>query len=86
MKSHTIRGGGGVPLHIVETGDRSRRSILFLHGFSQNSLSWSRQLDSDLAQTHRLVAMDLRGHGRSGTQALQLVLAELSVVAWPQKG
>lgn len=66
MKSHTIRGGGGVPLHIVETGDRSRRSILFLHGFSQNSLSWSRQLDSDLAQTHRLVAMDLRGHGRSG--------------------
>jgi pimeloyl-ACP methyl ester carboxylesterase len=28
-------------------------------------LSWSRQLDSDLAKDHRLVAMDLRGHGQS---------------------
>jgi non-heme chloroperoxidase len=66
MKSRTIQGGGGVPLHVVDTGERSGRPILFLHGFSQSSLSWSRQLDSDLARSHRLVAMDLRGHGRSG--------------------
>ena len=28
-------------------------------------LAWSRQLDSELARDHRLVAMDLRGHGLS---------------------
>jgi non-heme chloroperoxidase len=66
MKTRTIQGGGGVPLHVVETGERSGRPILFIHGFSQSSASWTRQLDSDLARSNRLVAMDLRGHGRSG--------------------
>jgi len=41
------------------------RPILFLHGFSQCWLQWSRQLNSDLAGDFRLVALDLRGHGQS---------------------
>jgi non-heme chloroperoxidase len=65
MKHHTVEGGG-VPLHVVETGDSSGRPILFLHGFSQCWLAWLRQLSSDLAAERQLVAMDLRGHGRSG--------------------
>ena len=65
MKTHTIAGGGGVQLHVVETGNPRGRPILFIHGFSQCSLAWSRQLDSELARDHRLVAMDLRGHGLS---------------------
>jgi non-heme chloroperoxidase len=65
LKSHTIKGGGGLPLHVVETGDATRRPILFIHGFSQCWLSWGRQLDSELADDYRLVAMDLRGHGLS---------------------
>src|SRR5262245_45859657 len=65
MKNHTVTGGGGVQLHIVEAGNPSGRPILFIHGFSQTALSWSRQLDSELARDHRLVAMDLRGHGQS---------------------
>ena len=65
MKSHTIAGGGGVALHLVETGNSRGRPILFLHGFSQCSLAWTRQLSSDLADGYRLVAMDMRGHGRS---------------------
>src|SRR5262245_59491557 len=65
MKNHTVTGGGGVQLHIVEAGNPSGRPILFIHGFSQTALSWSRQLDSELARDHRLVAMDLRGHGLS---------------------
>jgi non-heme chloroperoxidase len=65
MKTHGIAGGGGVRLHVVETGDPGGRPILFLHGFSQSWLAWSRQLDSELARDHRLVAMDLRGHGLS---------------------
>jgi non-heme chloroperoxidase len=65
MTSHQITGGGGTRLHVVETGNPQGQPILFIHGFSQCGLSWSRQLDSDLARDHRLVAMDLRGHGQS---------------------
>ena len=65
MKSHRIMGGGGVKLHLVETGNPSGRAILFIHGFSQCWLTWSRQLNSDLADDYRLVAMDIRGHGLS---------------------
>lgn len=65
MKHHTIVGGGGSRLHLIEAGNQRGQAILFLHGFSQCSLAWSRQLSSDLARDFRLVAMDLRGHGFS---------------------
>jgi non-heme chloroperoxidase len=65
MKTHRITGGGGTQLHLVETGNPTGRPILFIHGFSQCGLAWSRQLNSDLADDYRLVAMDLRGHGLS---------------------
>ena len=52
-------------LHVVEAGNPGGRPVLFIHGISQCSLAWSRQLDSELARDHRLVAMDLRGHGLS---------------------
>jgi len=38
---------------------------VFIHGFSQCSLAWARQMNSGLADTFRLVAMDMRGHGLS---------------------
>ena len=65
MTTHSIVGGGGTRLHVVETGNPQGTPILFIHGFSQCGLCWSRQLDSDLARDHRLIAMDLRGHGLS---------------------
>lgn len=65
MKHHRITGGAGIQLHVVETGNPRGRPILFLHGTSQCWLTWSRQLNSDLADHYRLVAMDLRGHGLS---------------------
>lgn len=65
MNHHNITGGGGIQLHVVEAGAPAGHPILFIHGFSQCSLSWNRQLNSDLANDHRLVAMDLRGHGLS---------------------
>jgi non-heme chloroperoxidase len=64
-KSHMIEGGGGVRLHVVETGNPAGPPILFITGFSQSWLSWSRQLHSELADDYRLIAMDLRGHGLS---------------------
>jgi non-heme chloroperoxidase len=65
MKHHTIIGGGGVQLHVVETGAAGACPIVFIHGFSQCWLAWSHQLNSALADDHRLVAVDLRGHGLS---------------------
>jgi non-heme chloroperoxidase len=65
MKTHLIKGGGGAQLHVAETGKPHGRPIVFLHGASQCWLQWSRQLDSSLAESHRVIAVDLRGHGLS---------------------
>jgi non-heme chloroperoxidase len=65
MRSHTILGGGGLKLHLVEAGNERGPPIVFIHGFSQCSLCWARQLNSELADRFRLIAMDLRGHGLS---------------------
>jgi non-heme chloroperoxidase len=62
---HIITGGGGCQLHLVEAGNPKGQPILFIHGFSQCWLAWSRQLNSDLARNYRLIAMDMRGHGKS---------------------
>jgi len=65
VNHHKVTGGGGMQLHVVETGNSMGRPILFIHGFSQCWLAWNRQLSSDLASDYRLVAMDMRGHGLS---------------------
>ena len=65
MNTQQITGGGGTRLHVVETGNPKGRPIVFIHGFAQCWRAWSRQLDSDLARDHRLVAVDMRGHGLS---------------------
>jgi non-heme chloroperoxidase len=65
MKTHTIRGGGGTQLHLLEAGNPTGQSLVFIHGFSQCSLAWVRQMNSELADDYRLVAMDMRGHGLS---------------------
>ncbi len=65
MKTHEIKGGGGLQLHVEETGNTRGRPILFIHGFSQCRLAYTKQMHSDLAKDFRLVAMDIRGHGLS---------------------
>jgi pimeloyl-ACP methyl ester carboxylesterase len=62
---HTVRGGGGLRLHVREWGKQDGPPILFVHGWSQNHLCWAKQVDSALADEFRLVAYDLRGHGMS---------------------
>ena len=65
MKGHKIIGGGGINLNVVETGKPDGPPILFIHGFTQSLFAWDKQLDSDLADDFRLVAIDIRGHGAS---------------------
>ena len=61
-----IEGYGGVPLSVVEAGNKDDPGILFIHGFGQAALAFRLQLESDLADEFHLVAFDLRGHGLSG--------------------
>ena len=65
MKVHSVRGGGGLKLHVREWGKADGPPILFSHGWSQNHLCWVKQYEDGLADEFRLVAYDLRGHGMS---------------------
>ena len=60
-----IRSADNITLHVREWGRADGREILLIHGLAQSHLSFVRQFDSDLADTHRIVAFDLRGHGMS---------------------
>jgi non-heme chloroperoxidase len=65
MKTHSVKGGGGLRLHVREWGNAEGPPIVFIHALSQNHLCWAKQYESDLARDFRLVAYDLRGHGMS---------------------
>jgi pimeloyl-ACP methyl ester carboxylesterase len=65
MTKHTVRGGGGLRLHVREWGRADGAAILFVHGLSQSHLCWDRQIESPLRDEFRLIAFDLRGHGMS---------------------
>lgn len=71
QKQHTVTGGGGLHLNVVEYGRESGPAILFIHGWSQAWMTWIKQLESELADSFRLVAMDLRGHGMSAAPLAQ---------------
>jgi non-heme chloroperoxidase len=64
-KPLVVRAPDGVTIAAQEWGNPSGSEILFIHGFSQASLSWQRQVESDLAKEFRMVTYDLRGHGNS---------------------
>ncbi|MCP4316655.1 MAG: alpha/beta hydrolase [Hyphomicrobiales bacterium] len=61
----TVTSPDGLTISVVESGETTGKPILFVHGFSQSAAAWRRQMLSDLADTHHLVAFDLRGHGYS---------------------
>ena len=64
-KIYTIEGGGGLGIHVREWGTEKAPTIIFIHGWSQSHLCWSKQYTSDLLKNFRLIALDLRGHGMS---------------------
>lgn len=65
MRAHTINGGADLKLHVRDYGAEDAPPILLIHGWSQHHLCWLKQFESPLAEKFRLIAMDLRGHGRS---------------------
>jgi len=53
-----------LPLYYDEYGDKSNKTILFLHGFGENHHTW-RFLVSKLAAKYHLIMLDLKGFGDS---------------------
>lgn len=51
-------------IHFVEAGDPKGLPVVFIHGFPFSHAMWSAQLGS-LGRGRRLIAYDLRGHGRT---------------------
>ena len=49
MKIHTVKGAAGINLHVREYGKPDGIPILFIHGWSQSYLCWSKQYGSPLA-------------------------------------
>ena len=64
-KAISVKTPDGLTIAAQEWGNPAGPEILFIHGFSQSSMSWMRQVDSDLAKEFRIVTYDLRGHGNS---------------------
>jgi pimeloyl-ACP methyl ester carboxylesterase len=54
----------GVRLHVAEAGDPAAPPLLMVHGWPQHWWEW-RELIPPLAETHRVIAPDLRGFGWS---------------------
>lgn len=59
-----VRSADGTELHVEVLGPDGAPPIVFVHGWGMAARFWHYQL-RDLKDQHRLIAFDLRGHGRS---------------------
>ena len=67
LQHSTVVGFGGVPLAVVQGGNPAGPPIVFIHGGSQATRAWKKQLsDAALSAAFHLITFDLRGHGASG--------------------
>lgn len=60
----TVPSADGVPIHYTVSGD-GLPALLFIHGWSCDGTYWDGQVAA-FAPTHRVVTVDLAGHGKSG--------------------
>lgn len=59
---HDIAAADGGSIHVIERG--SGRPLLLIHGITLQAGVWAPQLNG-LADRYRVLAMDVRGHGKS---------------------
>jgi pimeloyl-ACP methyl ester carboxylesterase len=72
-RSLPVRDGGEV--HLVELGEGP--AVVLLHGANLSAEVWSYQL-RDLCGKHRVIALDLRGHGRSVAGAEDVTISAMA--------
>lgn len=64
-----VRTPDGLAIAAEAFGAQAAPDILFIHGFSQSGLCWSRQTTSERLAGCRMVTYDFRGHGASDKPA-----------------
>jgi non-heme chloroperoxidase len=61
----TVRTPDGLSISAQEWGNPDGPEIIFVHGFMQSHLSWTKQVNSELSGEFRIITYDFRGHGGS---------------------
>src|SRR5687767_371401 len=64
FRDGTVLSADGVPIHFRE-GGRGATALVFVHGWLGNGSWWAPTMER-FAPGHRVVALDLAGHGGSG--------------------
>lgn len=64
-RTFMVEGGGGLPIAVTVSGNPDGPAIVFMHSLMGSTMNWEKQFASDLTTTHRLVSIDMRGHGAS---------------------
>ncbi|MFI5121970.1 MAG: alpha/beta fold hydrolase, partial [Vicinamibacteria bacterium] len=62
--THRFVGANGIVFHVALAGSANDDPVLLLHGWPQHWYEW-RHLIPQLADRHRVLALDLRGFGWS---------------------
>lgn len=55
----------GIPVFHIDEGERSAPPVVFVHGMTFDHRMWLPQIET-FSRDHRVIAYDLRGHGKSG--------------------
>ncbi len=61
-----VKGHNGVKIAYYDNGTDSDKVLLLIHGFSQSSLCWKKQIKSKTLSKFKIISIDIRGHGASG--------------------
>lgn len=64
IEHRDIDAGDGLSIHVASSG--SGQPLVLLHGFTGSTATWD-YLRSRLESSHRVIAIDLPGHGRSSS-------------------
>lgn len=81
MMSKTLPLSDGLSVGLIEVGpkDRAGEPLLLIHGVGLNARAWAPQIAA-LAATHRVLAVDMPGHGASSPLPQGATLPDY--VAW----
>jgi len=67
---------GELKLNYWEVG-KGQETLLFIHGFTGNIEEWYLQI-LEFEKTHKILAVDLRGHGKSEIKGDKLTITDIS--------
>ena len=65
FKTEYVDGAGGLRLALHCWGQEDAAPVLFLHGFGQTAMAWTRTANTLARHGHYCCALDFRGHGES---------------------